>query len=119
VLVAPDGDLASLALSYHSRVSFGNLVVVGEDQTFELRRGQLLCNGETIVDVGSWEDMMRDAQAAQDREFLDSLRQGRAPSFTIHDTLPTMRILDKLSSGRHTGPIVDHQGSGAVGNAPR
>ena len=104
VLVAPDGDLASLALSYHSRMSFGNLMVIGEDQTFEVCGGALVCNGETVIDCGDWETMMRDAQAAQDREFLDSIREGRKPSFTIDDALPTMRVLNELCSGRHMAP---------------
>jgi 2-hydroxy-4-carboxymuconate semialdehyde hemiacetal dehydrogenase len=97
VLVAPDGDLASLALSYHSRASFGNLMIIGEDQTFEIRGGTLNLNGEPIVECADWEDMMRSAQAAQDLEFLDSIRQGRQPLFNLRDAIPTMRVLDALA----------------------
>lgn len=100
VLVAPDGDLASLALSYHSRASFGNLMVIGEDETFEIRGGTLNLNGEPIVECADWEQMMRSAQADQDREFIDSIREDRQPRFALRDAIPTMRVLDALAPKR-------------------
>ncbi|MFF1877085.1 Gfo/Idh/MocA family protein [Leifsonia sp. NPDC058230] len=111
VLVAPDGDLASLALSYHSRMSFGGLMVVGEEDTFEIRGGALICNGEIILDCGDWDEMMREAQADQDRDFLDAIRENRRPQFTIDDALPSMRVLDRVSAGRHVDPVPHDDGA--------
>ena len=36
-LVAPDRDMASFALSYHSRMSGGSMFVIGEDETYAVR----------------------------------------------------------------------------------
>jgi 2-hydroxy-4-carboxymuconate semialdehyde hemiacetal dehydrogenase len=104
LLVSPDGGMASLSLSYHSRVTVGTILIVGENETYQLQGGTLTCNGDVVVDCGDWDTMMREAQAAQDREFVESIRERRRPSCSIHDVMPTMRVLQSIAAG---GPGAD------------
>jgi 2-hydroxy-4-carboxymuconate semialdehyde hemiacetal dehydrogenase len=99
-LVAPDRDLASFALSYHSRSSGGSMVIIGEDETYTVRDGALVCNGETELESGGYDAMMAAAWAAQDGEFLDSIRENRAPAFDLRDALPAMRAMAKIAATR-------------------
>lgn len=99
-LIAPDGDLASFALSYHSRASGGSMVVIGEDETYTVRDGALVSNGETLTESGGYDAMMAAAWADQDGEFLDSIREGRMPSFDLGDALPAMRAMAKIAGAR-------------------
>lgn len=105
-LVAPDRDIASFALSYHSRASGGSMVIIGEDETYTVRDGALVCNGALVssgdghLGSGGYDAMMADAWAAQDGEFLDSIRAGRKPSFDLGDALPAMRAMAKIAATR-------------------
>lgn len=99
-LVAPDRDIASFALSYHSRSSGGSMVIIGEDETYTVRDGALVCNGETQMESGGYDAMMVAAWAAQDGEFLDSIREHRMPSFGLADALPAMRAMAKIAATR-------------------
>lgn len=100
VLVAPDGDLASIAMSYHSRVRAGTFTLIGEDETYAVRDGVLVCNGETVLDAGGFDGMMKAAMVLQAREFFAAITEQRRPICSIHDIVPTMEVLEELASRR-------------------
>lgn len=99
-LVAPDRDIASFALSYHSRSSGGSMVIIGEDETYTIRDGALVCHGETQIESGRLRRHDGGGRAAQDGEFLDSIREHRMPSFGLADSLPAMRAMAKIAATR-------------------
>ncbi len=99
VLEAPDRAVASISLTYHSRVTSSRIIVIGEEDTYELTGGILQRNGETIVDCGDWETMMRDAQAVQDRTFIAAIAEHNIhPTCGLRDVLPTMQALDRVAT---------------------
>lgn len=98
--------LASLTLSYHSRIAISDLVVVGEDATFEIRDGRLLGPKGTIVDSDGVGATQQAAIEAQDREFLSAIAESRAPRFTIADALPAMRVLQELQDLAEAHPVL-------------
>jgi 2-hydroxy-4-carboxymuconate semialdehyde hemiacetal dehydrogenase len=98
VLEAPDGDLATLALSYHSRKPTNSFLVIGEEHTFSIDNGVLEMDGSVLLDTGGFDVMMRAAMVAQARDFLAVVADGQQPRFSITDALPTMRVLDQLQS---------------------
>ncbi|MFI6322765.1 Gfo/Idh/MocA family protein [Nonomuraea sp. NPDC050556] len=99
VLRAPDGDLATIALSYHARTAAKDLTIITETRTLHLRDGVLTDDrGRILADGGDrWE---ADGLARQDRDFLDAITHGRRPGCTVDDVLPAMRILDRLGGPR-------------------
>lgn len=99
-LVAPDRDIASFAMSYHSRMSGGSMLVIGEDETYAVRDGALVCNGEIVLECGGYDAMMERAWAQQDGDFLDAVREGRPPSFGFVDALPAMRAMAAIAATR-------------------
>jgi len=76
------------------------MVVIGEDETYTVRDGALVCNGETLTGSGGYDAMMAAAWAAQEGEFLDSIREGRMPSFDLGHALTAMRAVAKIAGAR-------------------
>jgi len=63
---------------------------IGEEETLLLKKGKLLTSDGVLVPTegGGIE--------AQDKEFLDAIREGREPRTSCKTCLPTMAILDRL-----------------------
>lgn len=93
VLATPSGRIASLSLSYHARISVSDYLVIGEEETFEIRDGKLwsskgvVAGGETVAEV------QEAAIHAQDKAFVDAVTSGAIASPTVVDVLPAMAVL--------------------------
>jgi 2-hydroxy-4-carboxymuconate semialdehyde hemiacetal dehydrogenase len=95
-LRAPDGGLATVALSYHARVDVSDYVVIGEDETYQIRDGGLFGpDGPEILgpNAATGHDAAIDAQ---DAEFIAAIREGRIARPSAGDILPAMRALQRL-----------------------
>ncbi|WP_166352642.1 Gfo/Idh/MocA family protein [Phytoactinopolyspora limicola] len=98
VLATPAGDLATIAISYRSRVPCREAHVIGDEATLRIRHGSLF-DGERELIVGSGDsEMERRALQLQDREFLSALADGRRPPCSISELLATYRLLDKIQA---------------------
>lgn len=100
VLRSPSGGLATLSLSYHSRMDANDLLLIAENETLEIRQGKLVGPAGVIVDSPGASQMVEVGVKAQDEEFLSAVAEARAPAFTVADVLPTMRVLETLHATR-------------------
>nr|WP_269091144.1 Gfo/Idh/MocA family oxidoreductase [Actinopolymorpha cephalotaxi] len=97
VLRTRDSRLASLALSYHSRESVNDVLLISPEQTLVIADGRLRRGAELLVDSGDLAAAERAAVAAQDAHFLEVVGQGREPEPSAEDVLAVLEVLDKLA----------------------
>jgi len=91
------GAVATIALSYHARISASEYLVIGEQETLLIAGAEIRTSGAALVtglDVSSVQDA---AIAAQDADFLDSVRTGRPTASDAALILPSVRILQTVS----------------------
>lgn len=93
VLATPSGRIASLSLSYHARISVSDYLVIGEDETFEIRDGKLWSSSGVVVASESVAAVQEAAIHAQDKAFVDAVASGTPASPTVADVLPAMEAL--------------------------
>ncbi|MFI6907669.1 Gfo/Idh/MocA family protein [Nonomuraea sp. NPDC050394] len=92
VLRVPGGALATIALSYHSRLPARELTIIGQERTLHLSGGLLReHDGTVLLDCG--DRMEADGLARQDADFLDAITLGRPPGCSAADILPATRVL--------------------------
>lgn len=85
------GALFTMAMSFNNKGPFGGFYrYIGEEDTYRAYR-------EALVD-GDDQPVVLEGTAfeAQDREFLDAIRDDRKPESDIHSVLPAMRLLDAI-----------------------
>jgi len=90
------GALASYALSFNSHERLYDWVIIGHDGTLCLSNFvHLTLHGSPVAHGGPMDvrEAVLQAMREQDAEFLAALREGRAPSPSGADVLPTMKIL--------------------------
>lgn len=80
--------LVNVAMSYNSPVPVHSYFVIGEEAALEFRDGRLL-SGEQVV----WEGSSDGAIPAQDREWIEAIREDREPAVSPASVLPAMRAL--------------------------
>ncbi|NUR87684.1 MAG: Gfo/Idh/MocA family oxidoreductase [Nonomuraea sp.] len=96
VLRVAGGGLATVALSYHSRIPARDLTVISEERTLHLTGGVLRDHdGTVLVDVG--DPMEREGLFRQDADFVDAIANGRRPGCVAEDVLPAMRVLHEIA----------------------
>lgn len=93
VLATPSGRIASLSLSYHSRVAVSDYLVIGEDETFEIRDGKLWSSSGVVVGSESVAEVQDAAIGAQDKAFVDAVASETIASPNVVDVLPAMEVL--------------------------
>lgn len=98
-LAAPDGRLASVAISYHSRQPVSDFLVVAPERTLLVDGPLLREDGEVVYDGGDVATVQFDAVTAQDRAFLDAVAGGPPPAVQAADVLPAARVLARLEAG--------------------
>lgn len=90
------GALASYALSFNSHDRLYDWVIIGHDGTLHLWDFvHLTLHGEPMEQGGPMDvrEAILQAVKEQDAEFLAALREGRSPSPSGADVLPTMKAL--------------------------
>lgn len=102
-LEAPAGGLASISLSYHSRRSTSDYLLIGPERTLTIDDGGVVRSYDerdepsVLFDGGGEPKVQRNAVDAQDREFLEAIVEGRKARFTIDDVIPAMKVLQSVA----------------------
>lgn len=98
----------SVAMSYNSHLSRYDYLVVGDEDTLEIRDGTLRDRGTTGPVEGTREPGPTPV-VRQDREFVAAIREGRRASISPDDVMPAMEALqaaqdaaDAMSGGTMT-----------------
>lgn len=91
-----NGAIASIALSYHALVSAADYLVIGEDETVAIQNTEVRTSTGVVLDGGDFATIERRAFLEQDRDFLESIRSGRAPATAAATILPAMRVLQAV-----------------------
>ena len=90
-LNAACGGLLTLSLLFHSKGSFGGFYrYIGDSGTYHVFRDELQDHDRNPVAVQGA------AFADQDRAFIDVVTGRSAPSPTVADVLPCMRVIDRI-----------------------
>jgi len=87
VLRSNSGQTATVNVSYHSRISYNDVVVITESNTFEVSHGRLTCNGETLVSSADGNDSLVDAVGRQNFTFLRAVETGELSEIIQVDEL--------------------------------
>lgn len=95
---AADGRLATLALSYHSRIAAEDCIIITPDETFTVANGALLRNGEVFVEGDSDDDMKKRAIEAQDAAFIAAVRGGQAASPSARELIGLAAALSDIDA---------------------
>ena len=114
VLRTATDRLASVSMSYNSHLSRYDYVVVGDEDTLEIRDG-VLRERHASGPIDAVRDLGPSPVVRQDREFVDAIREGRSAAISPDDVLPAMEALqaaqdaaDAVGAGSLT-----HQAAGA------
>lgn len=100
VLRSEDRRLASVALSYHSRLATDDWILIGEELTYELRDGALLSEGELLVPAEPANQWTQPGQRAQAAAFLAAVVTGSEPASSIEAVYPAMTVLQRIQQAR-------------------
>jgi 2-hydroxy-4-carboxymuconate semialdehyde hemiacetal dehydrogenase len=96
VLTTSDLRLATVSLSYHSRIGLGDYLVIAPDHTLLVTEGRLLLDGEVSYDAGGVAEAQSAAVVAQDLDFVRAVVHGTVPAITAAGVLPALRVLQAL-----------------------
>ncbi len=75
-LLTEAGHSATVSLSYHSRISQNDVVVITESDTYEISKGRLVHNDETLLSSAKPDYLFFDAVQRQDLAFSNALNTG-------------------------------------------
>jgi len=84
-------QLITIAMSYNSHMPLHDYFLIGEEETLRFENGMLISKeGITFQAENPWPIL------EQNREFLAAVREGREPSVSGRDVLPTMSVLQRV-----------------------
>jgi 2-hydroxy-4-carboxymuconate semialdehyde hemiacetal dehydrogenase len=115
VLRTATDRLVSIAMSYNSHLSRYDYVVVGDQDTIEIRDG-VLRERFTTGPVEAPRDSEASPVVRQDREFVDAIREGRPAAVAPDDVLPAMEALQVAQDAADAigTTKVTHQSAGTL-----
>jgi 2-hydroxy-4-carboxymuconate semialdehyde hemiacetal dehydrogenase len=90
---SPAGALATVALSYNSRLPFNDYLVVAQDDSWFVNETSFISSEGSVFAAENSEATLVAGVSAQTAEFLNSLRTGRRPESSVEDILECMRVL--------------------------
>jgi 2-hydroxy-4-carboxymuconate semialdehyde hemiacetal dehydrogenase len=90
------GALASLVLSYNSRLAVGDVLVIGEQDTFRLEGGTLAGSEGAVLESDGAAEMQDDAIRTQNDTFVRSVCSGEPAEPTAAGVLPVYRVLQRV-----------------------
>lgn len=94
-------QLATVAMSYHTKVSLHDVVIIGEETTLLFADNQLRDNERVIVPAPA-EGESETANARQDEEFFLAIREGREPAVSGRSVRPAMAALQAAQDTLNT-----------------
>ena len=105
----PADQLVSVSLSYNVRTGSSDYLIISEEDTYHYSGGALRNSNGVVMQLdGLGDDDEILAWEAQDREFLASLREGRAPSPSGADALPALAVLQQVQDRLEAGGYGTH-----------
>jgi predicted dehydrogenase len=95
-----DGKLGSIAFSLRTKETRQATMIVGSEGSMTVERNRIFVEGEDVPF-----DSSAGAFTLQMKEFIESIRDGRAPSVPGSDGVRTMRVLDlaRMASEQQSG----------------
>ncbi len=91
------GEIVSAAMSYTARFGGTEYLIIGDEDTLHYADGVLRGSTGVVMTVdGQDSGNQLAAWAAQDREFLSALREGRPPASSGRDVLPHLAVLQQV-----------------------
>ena len=94
----PSGALCTLSLSFNNDGPFGTFFrYICDNGTYIARYDDLRDGHDNPIDL-SGVDVVMNGIELQDRDFIDSIRNGRDPRASVASVLPTMVTLDRLQT---------------------
>lgn len=100
-LRTPQGQLATIAMSYNSHNPLHEYTLIGEEDTW-VYQNQRLENQNGVICETDESPML-----LQNREFLAAVRENRPASVSPWEALPTMRVLQAVQNQSPHVPIAD------------
>ena len=106
--------LVSVSMSYNSHLSRYDYVVVGNEDTIEIRDGVLRDRFTTGPVEAARENPGPSPVVRQDREFVDAIREGRSAAISPDDVLPAMEALQVAQDAADAvgAATLSHQAAG-------
>jgi len=92
------GSLATLALSYNSRLPLNDLVVIGEQESYRTEGGALLDSRGVVLPADDAAAMQAAAIAAQNAVFLRAVETGAPAEPSAAGVLPVYRALQEVDA---------------------
>jgi len=113
VLRTATDRLVSVSMSYNSHLSRYDYVVVGNEDTLEIRDG-VLRERHASGPIEPVRDSGPSPVVRQDREFVDAIRRGRRAAISPDDVLPAMEALQAAQDAADAvgGASLTHQAAG-------
>jgi 2-hydroxy-4-carboxymuconate semialdehyde hemiacetal dehydrogenase len=93
VLRTRNDQLVTVGMSYNTKVQLGDCLIIGEEETYHVDEERLSDSQKVLHEPGPEGDMFSVAIAAQDREFIQAVREGREPALSPREVRPTMAVL--------------------------
>ena len=94
VLRTADDRLATIAMSYNAHLSRYDYVLIGREDTMEIRDGNMKERHGTPADIPGADTANSPSPVVlQNREFHASILEGRPPSISPDSVLPAMEVL--------------------------
>jgi 2-hydroxy-4-carboxymuconate semialdehyde hemiacetal dehydrogenase len=92
------GVICTLSLSFNNDGPLGSVFrYIGDTGTYVARYDELATGHDEAVDL-SGVPVPQNGIEGQDREFVDAIREGRAPESSITAVLPSYRVLADLAA---------------------
>ena len=91
-----EGAVATIALSYNSRLGASDYVLIGEPDTILIQGANVTSADGPILSGEDVATVQERAVLAQDLDFLECVRSGRRPIADAASILPAMRVLQAV-----------------------
>lgn len=93
---APGNQLVAVSMSYNTRLSYNEYLVIGEETTLLATNQRLSSPDGVIVEAGGKAGPEGNPIRLQDREFLAAIREKREPAIGAAAVRPAMRVLQAV-----------------------
>lgn len=92
---APKGPLVAVSMSYNTKLSYNEYLLIGEETTL-LATNHRLSGPDGVILEGNGGGPEGNPITKQDREFLAAAREGREPAISARAVRPAMKVLQAV-----------------------
>jgi 2-hydroxy-4-carboxymuconate semialdehyde hemiacetal dehydrogenase len=107
----PSGQLVDVSMSYNSKFSYNEYLIMGEETTLLATNQRLVTPDGVLLDTTTAPDSHPNPIRLQDREFLAAVREGREPAISPASIRPAVKVLQEVedqrvrAGGIHANPL--------------